>query len=433
MLKNSDLYQNSLRVIPSGVNSPVRAFGAVGGVPRFIRKGKGSKIWDSEGNCFIDYICSWGPLVLGHANVAIVRAISDAAAEGSTFGAPTERELQMAEKLVRNFKSVEKIRLVSSGTEATMSAVRLSRGYTRRDKIIKFEGCYHGHVDSLLVEAGSGALTFGQPSSAGVTGKATEDTITLAYGNYDDLKSTFKKYGDEIAAVIIEPVAGNMNLVIPEKDYLLLARQLCNQFGSILVFEEVMTGFRVGLQGAQGVFDIEPDLTTLGKVIGGGLPMGAFGGKADIMDQLAPAGPVYQAGTLSGNPVAVAAGLTTLDHLMQVGVFESIVKFTNNLVRGLREAAEDAELEFSAQSLGTMFGFSFSKNSPQNLVESQSADHEKFRQFFHLMLEEGVYLAPSPFEAGFTSAAHNDQDLEKTISSARIAFGKIVEASEVRR
>ncbi len=432
MSNNSLLFEKSKSVIPSGVNSPVRAFGAVDGTPHFIERGKGPLIWDLDGNCFIDYVCSWGPLILGHADEDVSLAIAKAARNGSSFGAPTEQEFEMAHRLVDSFRSLEKVRLVSSGTEATMSAVRVARGFTGRKKIVKFEGCYHGHVDSLLVKAGSGALTFGQPSSAGVPAEATADTLVLSYGNFEELEESFKKYGTELAAVIIEPVAGNMNLIKPPAGYLKFVRELCDKVGAILIFDEVMTGFRVGPEGAQGLFNVLPDLTTLGKVIGGGLPMGAFGGRADIMDHLSPAGPVYQAGTLSGNPVAVAAGLATLKKLSKPGFFDSISQFTRQLVDGIKEAGGKVGVDVSSQAIGSMFGLYFSADVPQNFSDAIKVNQKYFKMFFHEMLNEGVYLAPSPFEAGFTSITHGDAELSKSISAAERAFLRVVSTEDLR-
>ncbi len=428
MPNNRSLYEKSQVFIPSGVNSPVRAFGAVGGTPVFMDKGKGPLIWDVNGKCYIDYVCSWGPLILGHANEQVTEAIFEAARNGATFGAPTERELEMAQLLVDSFGSIQKVRLVSSGTEATMSAIRVARGYTGRKKIIKFEGCYHGHVDSLLVKAGSGALTFGQPSSAGIPEAVTADTIVLSFGDFQALEDIFTKHGDELAAVIIEPIAGNMNLIKPPTDYLKLMRKLCDHSGTILIFDEVMTGFRVGLEGAQGLFDVQPDLTTLGKVIGGGLPMGAFGGRADIMDKLAPEGPVYQAGTLSGNPVAVAAGLATLRQVLSPGFFNSVSRFTKKLADGLTQAGKKSGIKLSSQAIGSMFGVYFSETFPQSFSESVSTDQKAFKQFFHEMLEHGVYLAPSSFEAGFTSITHGQEELDKTVFAAQKALKKIAQS-----
>jgi glutamate-1-semialdehyde 2,1-aminomutase len=425
MFKNSQkLFEQSQRFIPGGVNSPVRAFGAVGGTPIFFREAKGAYLWDADGNRYIDYVGSWGPAVLGHAHPAVVQAVQERAAKGLSFGAPTELELEMAERLCGLLPSLEQVRLVSSGTEATMSAIRLARGYTGRSKIVKFEGCYHGHADALLVKAGSGALTFGNPSSAGVPAEVAAHTLVLTYNDADELETTFNKIGADIACVIIEPVAGNMNFVMPSRKYMALLRELCTRYGAVLIFDEVMTGFRVGLHGAQGHFDITPDLTTLGKVIGGGMPVGAFGGRRDIMAHLAPLGAVYQAGTLSGNPVAVAAGLKTLELISRPGFFEGLGERTSELTSGLRSAAHDLGLTFSAASLGGMFGMFFAKSAPGSYAEVMQCDRARFNQFFHAMLRRGIYLAPSAFEAGFVSAAHTSADIAATVDAARNAFGE---------
>jgi len=425
MFNNSQkLFEQSQRFIPGGVNSPVRAFGAVGGTPIFFREAKGAYLWDADGNRYIDYVGSWGPAILGHAHPAVVQAVQERAAKGLSFGAPTELELEMAERLCGLLPSLEQVRLVSSGTEATMSAIRLARGYTGRSKIVKFEGCYHGHADALLVKAGSGALTFGNPSSAGVPPEVAAHTLVLTYNDADELENTFKKIGAEIACVIIEPVAGNMNFVMPTQEYMTLLRELCTRYGAVLIFDEVMTGFRVGLRGAQGHFDITPDLTTLGKVIGGGMPVGAFGGRRDIMAHLAPLGAVYQAGTLSGNPVAVAAGLKTLELISQPGFFERLGERTAELTAGLRTAAHDLGLAFSAVSLGGMFGMFFAASAPASYAEVMRCDRARFNRFFHAMLKRGIYLAPSAFEAGFVSSAHTSADIAATVDAARDAFGE---------
>ncbi|MEO8383616.1 MAG: glutamate-1-semialdehyde 2,1-aminomutase [Betaproteobacteria bacterium] len=426
MFNNSKaLFEKSQRVIPGGVNSPVRAFRAVGGTPIFFRRGNGAYLWDVDDNKFIDYVGSWGPAILGHAHPEVVRAVQESAANGMSYGAPTEGELQIAERLCALLPSIEQVRLTSSGTEATMSAIRLARGFTGRNKIIKFEGCYHGHGDALLVKAGSGALTFGNPSSAGVPPEVVAHTIVLDYNNLDSLTECFNKIGSEIACVITEPVAGNMNFVLPDQAYMDALRSLCTKYGAILIFDEVMTGFRVGLAGAQGHFGIVPDLTTLGKVIGGGMPVGAFGGRRDIMAHLAPLGGVYQAGTLSGNPVAVAAGLKTLELVSAPGFFEALSRTTSSLVAGLNSAAAEAGLEFSGTSLGGMFGIFFRRSVPANYAEALQSDKPRFNRFFHAMLARGIYLAPSAFEAGFVSAAHTDADIEATIKAAKEAFSDI--------
>lgn len=425
MFTNSKiLFEKSQRVIPGGVNSPVRAFRAVGGTPIFFREGNGAYLWDVDGNKFIDYVGSWGPAILGHAHPDVVGVVQERAAKGMSFGAPTEGELQIAERLSALLPSIEQVRLTSSGTEATMSAIRLARGFTGRNKIVKFEGCYHGHGDALLVKAGSGALTFGNPSSAGVPAEVVAHTIVLDYNDVDDLEDCFRKIGAEIACVIIEPVAGNMNFVLPHQEYMDALRSLCTKYGTVLIFDEVMTGFRVGLGGAQGHFRIIPDLTTLGKVIGGGMPVGAFGGRSDIMAHLAPLGDVYQAGTLSGNPVAVAAGLKTLELVAAPGFFESLAQTTSELTVGLKVAAEGAGIEFSSTSLGGMFGIFFLPAVPTNYAEVMQSDKLRFKRFFHAMLKRGIYLAPSAFEAGFVSAAHSMADVDTTLRAAAEAFAE---------
>jgi glutamate-1-semialdehyde 2,1-aminomutase len=420
--KSQALFEKSQRVIPGGVNSPVRAFRAVGGTPLFFERANGAYLWDVDGNRYVDYVGSWGPAILGHAHPEVVTAVQERAAHGMSFGAPTEAEWEMADRLTTLLPSIEQVRLTSSGTEATMSAIRLARGFTGRNRIIKFEGCYHGHGDALLVKAGSGALTFGNPSSAGVPPEVVANTMVLAYNDINELSDAFTKLGNEIACVIIEPIAGNMNFVIPSREYMTTLRALCTQHGAVLIFDEVMTGFRVGLKGAQGHFNITPDLTTLGKVIGGGMPVGAFGGRRDIMAHLAPLGGVYQAGTLSGNPVAVAAGLKTLEILARPGFFESLTKTTRDLVDGLCREAKNAGIGFSGASLGGMFGIYFRDALPASYEQVMQADRERFNKFFHAMLKRGIYLAPSAFEAGFVSAAHSESDLDTTFAAAREAF-----------
>ena len=422
MDKNKQLFQQSQLIIPGGVNSPVRAFGSVGGTPIFFKRAKGSRLWDENDKEYIDYINSWGPMILGHAHPEVIKVVQEVAESSLSFGAPTERELIMAETIVRLVPSIEQVRLVSSGTEATMSAIRVARGYTSRDKIVKFEGCYHGHADALLVKAGSGALTFGHPSSAGVPHDVAKDTLTLPYNNTQALKDLFDRLGDEIACVIIEPVVGNMNLIVPEQEFLETLRQLCTHHGAVLIFDEVMTGFRVALGGAQELFNVMPDMTTLGKVIGGGLPVGAFGGKKEIMSQLAPLGPVYQAGTLSGNPVAVAAGLKTLELIQQENFHAQLASMTNKLVRGLTQIAREQGKEFTARNVGGMFGLYFSATAPNSFDEVMTSDRESFNKFFHLMLEQGIYFGPSAFEAGFVSAAHTEHDIQQTLNAAQVAF-----------
>ncbi|MGY1489076.1 glutamate-1-semialdehyde 2,1-aminomutase [Methylobacillus pratensis] len=425
MSRNQQLFEQSQTLIPGGVNSPVRAFGSVGGTPVFFKRGLGSRLWDEDGKEYIDYVGSWGPMILGHAQPDVIAAVQAAAANSLSFGAPTALELEMAQLITQLVPSMEQVRLVSSGTEATMSAIRLARGFTNRSKILKFEGCYHGHADSLLVKAGSGALTFGQPSSAGVPPELAAHTLTLPYNDVQALKQLFEELGKEIACVILEPVAGNMNLVRPTPEFLAALRSLCTQSGTLLIFDEVMTGFRVALGGAQQLFGIKPDLTTLGKVIGGGLPVGAFGGRAEVMAFLAPLGPVYQAGTLSGNPVAVAAGLATLKQLQRPDFHEALSAKTRQLTEGLVQAARNAGVTFSAQSVGGMFGLYFSAECPASFAEVMQADKHAFNRFFHGMLEEGVYLAPSAFEAGFVSIAHSEADINQTIAAAESVFSRI--------
>ena len=421
-MRNKTLFEHAQRVIPAGVNSPVRAFGSVGGVPPFFERASGAYLWDAEGKRYVDYVCSWGPMVAGHTHPAVVEAVQEAASRGLSFGAPTPAEVELAETLCRLVPSLELVRLVSSGTEATMTALRLARGFAGRSAIVKFEGCYHGHADPLLVKAGSGALTFGNPSSAGVPAETAAQTLVLAYNDGAQAKKLFADRGREIAAVIVEPVAGNMNLVLPEPGFLQALRELCTQHGAVLIFDEVMTGFRVALGGAQARYGIRPDLTTLGKVIGGGLPVGAVGGRRDIMEKLAPLGPVYQAGTLSGNPVAVAAGLATLALVQAPRFQEKIEAVTAALVKGLAEEARKAGVPFSAQSVGSMFGLYFRPAPPRTFSEVMQCDRERFNRFFHAMLERGIYLAPSAYEAGFVSAAHGDAELELTFAAAREAF-----------
>ncbi len=426
------LFEKSQQLIPGGVNSPVRAFRSVGGTPVFFKKGLGSRLWDVDGKEYIDYINSWGPMILGHAHPEVIKAVQDVAANSLSFGAPTGLELEIAALINKLVPSMEQVRLVSSGTEATMSAIRVARGFTGRSKIVKFEGCYHGHSDALLVKAGSGLLTFGKnnqagvPSSAGVPAEVAAHTLTLEYNNVAALKELFAAMGDELACVIIEPVVGNMNLVVPHMEFLQTLRELCTQHGTVLIFDEVMTGFRVHLGGAQALYNIQPDLTTLGKVIGGGLPVGAFGGRKDIMQCLAPVGAVYQAGTLSGNPVAVTAGLATLKLIQAPDFHAKLAAQTKKLVDGLVAAAKEAGVVFSAQSVGGMFGLYFSEKCPSSFAEVMQSNKENFNKFFHLMLDAGIYLAPSAFEAGFVSAAHTDQDIELTINAAKKAFGSLV-------
>ncbi len=422
--QNQQIFERACELIPGGVNSPVRAFGSVGGIPPTIARGAGARIWDVEGKSYIDYVGSWGPLILGHAHPEVVRSVQTVAADGLSFGAPTAAELEIAELLTQTIPSVEQLRLVSSGTEATMTAIRLARGFTGRSTIVKFEGCYHGHADALLVKAGSGALTFGQPSSAGVPPEVTAHTLVLDYNDSEMLADAFRQNGDNIAAVIVEPIAGNMNLVKARAEFLETMRELCTRHGALLIFDEVMTGFRVGLQGAQGIFGITPDLTTLGKVIGGGMPVGAFGGRRDIMQKIAPLGPVYQAGTLSGNPVAVAAGLATLKLVSAPGFYEKLSATGTHLVNGMMQAAKNAGREFSAQSLGGMFGLYFRTAPPQTYAQVMECDRNQFNRFFHAMLGQGIAFAPSAFEAGFVSSAHGQAEIEETLEAARTAFAR---------
>ncbi|MBK6618208.1 MAG: glutamate-1-semialdehyde 2,1-aminomutase [Nitrosomonas sp.] len=421
-ITNQQLFERSQQFIPGGVNSPVRAFKSVGGTPVFFQRGQGAYFWDVEGKSYIDYVGSWGPLILGHAHPAVVKVVQETVQNGMSFGAPTAAELEIAELLCTLLPSIEQIRLVSSGTEATMSAIRLARGFTGRSRIIKFEGCYHGHDDALLVKAGSGALTFGNPSSAGVPAETVSHTLVLDYNDVAGLEKTFSELGSAIAAVIVEPIAGNMNLIKADPEFLTTLQKLCVQHGSLLILDEVMTGFRVGLQCAQGIYGIQPDLTILGKVVGGGMPMAAFGGRRDVMQCLAPLGPVYQAGTLSGNPVAVAAGLETLRQIQVEGFFEKLSIRTRQLTDGLVAAARKYGVRFSAQSEGGMFGIYFSENPPQTFAEVIACDREAFNRFFHAMLIEGVYFAPSSFEAGFVSITHGDAEIEKTLTAAERVF-----------
>ncbi len=426
MTEANTLFTDAKRVIPGGVNSPVRSFNGVGGTPVFIDHALGAYIYDSSGNSYIDYVGSWGPMILGHAHPEVIAAVKLAADKGLSFGAPTEIETLMAERVCELMPSIDMVRMVSSGTEATMSAIRLARGYTGRDKIVKFEGCYHGHSDALLVKAGSGALTFGVPSSPGVPASVAENTITLTYNDSDSVNALFAEMGEQIACIIVEPVAGNMNCIPPEPGFLECLRQVCDRYHSVLIFDEVMTGFRVGLGGAQGVYNITPDLTTLGKIIGGGMPVGAFGGLRKIMEHLAPLGPVYQAGTLSGNPVAMAAGLKTLELIAQPGFYDTLTAKTEKLTSGLKERAHQAGIALTTNSVGGMFGLFFS-DEPQitRFAQVMRCDQDLFKRFFHAMLEQGIYLAPSAFEAGFVSAAHSDEDLDLTLATADAIFKRL--------
>lgn len=426
MDKSQQLFNHAQEVIPGGVNSPVRAFNGVGGTPCFIKRANGAYIYDANDKAYIDYVGSWGPMILGHNHPAILAAVIETAQNGLSFGAPTELEITMAEKVREIVPSMEKLRMVSSGTEATMSAIRLARGYTGRDKILKFEGCYHGHADSLLVKAGSGALTMGVPNSPGIPEDFAKHTLTVSFNNIDEVKQVFSELGDEIACIIVEPVAGNMNCIPPVEGFLEGLREVCNQYKSVLIFDEVMTGFRVALGGAQAHYNIQPDLTTLGKVIGGGMPVGAFGGKKEIMDFIAPVGPVYQAGTLSGNPIAMAAGLASLNELCQGDKHQQLSQATEKLAMGFKAAAERNGVSLSINYVGAMFGFFFTEEDRiTSFAQATACDGEKFKRFFHLMLEEGVYLAPSAFEASFLSTAHTDEILEETLAAADRCFAKL--------
>ena len=426
MNRSEQLFQQAQKSIPGGVNSPVRAFKAVGGTPVFFERAEGAYLYDADAKRYVDYVQSWGPMVLGHAHPQVIDAVIERAKLGLSFGAPTELETQLAEKLCDLLPSLDLVRFVNSGTEATMSAIRLARGYTGRDKIIKFEGCYHGHSDSLLVKAGSGALTLGVPSSPGVPAALADHTLTLAYNDLDSVRETFAQLGEQVACIIVEPVAGNMNCVPPLPGFLQGLRDLCDQYGSLLIIDEVMTGFRVGLTGAQGHYDVTPDLTCLGKVIGGGMPVGVFGGRRAVMEQIAPLGPVYQAGTLSGNPVAMAAGLATLELVSQPGFYQPLFERTERLMQGLRERAAAADIAFTTNHVGTMFGGFFTEAEHiTNYNQVMACDNDRFNRFFHGMLEAGVYLAPASFEAGFMSAAHTDADIQWTLDAAEQVFATL--------
>ena len=420
------LLEEASRYIPGGVNSPVRAFRGVGGEPVFVARAAGAYIESADGRKFIDYVGSWGPMILGHAHPDVIRAVQEKAADGLSFGAPTELETVVARKVTELVPSIELVRMVSSGTEATMSAIRLARGFTGRDTIVKFEGCYHGHSDSLLVKAGSGALTLGVPTSPGVPADFARHTLTLPYNDLTALDECFAAMGGEIACVIVEPVAGNMNCIPPVPGFLERLRELCTRDGAVLIFDEVMTGFRVALGGAQALYGIKPDLTTLGKIIGGGMPVGAFGGKRAIMERLAPLGPVYQAGTLSGNPVAMAAGLATLEGISQEGFHKRLAATTRTLVEGLQSAADDAGIPFTTNHVGGMFGLFFTDQKPvRHYAQVMACNVERFRRFYHAMLDAGIYLAPSAYEAGFVSAAHGEREIESTLAAARGAFAML--------
>ncbi|MFN4361464.1 MAG: glutamate-1-semialdehyde 2,1-aminomutase [Hylemonella sp.] len=425
--RNETLFERAKRVIPGGVNSPVRAFRAVGGTPRFVRRAEGPHFWDANGKRHIDYIGSWGPMILGHGHPAVLEAVQKAAMDGFSFGAPTEREIELAEEILRFVPSMEMVRLVSSGTEAGMSALRLARGATGRSKIIKFEGCYHGHADALLVKAGSGLATFGNPTSAGVPAEVVQHTLVLEYNNVQQLEEAFALHGKELACVMIEPIAGNMNFVRASVTFMKRCRELCTQHGALLVFDEVMTGFRVALGSAQSVYaqlipGFQPDLTVLGKVIGGGMPLAAFGGPRAVMEQLAPLGPVYQAGTLSGNPVATACGLATLREIARPGFYDDLGRKTRTLMAGLKGAADAEGVPFCADSEGGMFGFFLLPQLPQNYGQVMKTEGAKFNRLFHGLLDRGVYIAPALYEAGFVSAAHSEEDIAATVAAAREVF-----------
>lgn len=426
MSRSENLYTEAQHFIPGGVNSPVRAFNGVGGTPLFIERANGAYIYDVDGKAYIDYVGSWGPMVLGHNHPAIRTAVIKAVEKGLSFGAPTADEVEMAKFVTELVPSMDMVRMVNSGTEATMSAIRLARGYTARDKIIKFEGCYHGHADCLLVKAGSGALTIGQPNSPGVPADFARHTLTCTYNDLSSVREAFEKHPHDIACIIVEPVAGNMNCIPPSADFLPGLRSLCDEFGALLIIDEVMTGFRVAPGGAQAHYDVEPDLTCLGKIIGGGMPVGAFGGRGEIMEKLAPTGPVYQAGTLSGNPIAMAAGLACLHEIAQPGVHQRLTELTDMLADGLCEKAREAGIPFVVNHVGGMFGLFFTDAPAVTCYQDvMNCDVERFKKFFHLMLQQGIYLAPSAFEAGFMSVAHSDEDIRKTIDAAAYAFSEL--------
>lgn len=426
MSRSHDLFEHAKQRIPGGVNSPVRAFKGVGGDPVFISHADKAYLYDADGRRYIDYVGSWGPMIAGHANPEVIEAVREAAGRGLSFGAPTEIEITMAERVCALVPSMDMVRMVSSGTEATMSAIRLARGFTGRDKIVKFEGCYHGHGDSLLVKAGSGALTFGVPSSPGVPADLAQHTLTLTYNDLGEVKETFAQKGREIACIIVEPVAGNMNCIPPKPGFLEGLREICDEHGALLIFDEVMTGFRVALGGAQGLYGITPDLTTLGKVIGGGMPVGAFGGRRDVMEKLSPLGPVYQAGTLSGNPIAMTAGLKMLEILSRPGFYERVTAKTEQLMQGLQARADAANIPMTTNQVGSMFGFFFT-DQPRvsSFYQVTQCNLERFRQFFHKMLDHGVYLAPSAYEAGFMSDSHTDADIQATLDAAAQVFAEL--------
>ncbi len=420
MSKSHDLFQAAQQHIPGGVNSPVRAFKGVGGDPVFFQSAKGAYLVDADDKQYIDYVASWGPAILGHAHPDVVKAVQEQATQGLSFGAPTEIETEMADLVCELIPSMDLIRMVSSGTEATMTAIRLARGYTGRDKMVKFEGCYHGHSDSLLVKAGSGALTLGEPSSPGVPAALADLTLTLTHNDAQEVRDVFAQVGNEIACIIVEPIAGNMNCIPPEEGFLQTLRDVCDEYGTVLIFDEVMCGFRAGLQGAQGLYNVTPDLTTFGKVIGGGMPVGAFGGKREIMEKIAPLGPVYQAGTLSGNPLAMAAGLTTLNLIKEPGFFENLDQKAKRLTAGLQAVADELNIPFTTNQVGGMFGYFF--NTEKNIrrfAQVAKGNMTHFQAFYHGMLNEGVYLAPSAYEAGFVSSQHTNEDIDNTIAAAK--------------
>lgn len=426
MTHSQELFKKAQKYIPGGVNSPVRAFNGVGGDPVFVKSAHGAYIVDADDREYIDYVGSWGPMIVGHANPKIIKAVEKALENGLSFGAPTGIEIQLAEKIHQIMPSIELVRMVNSGTEATMSAIRLARGFTKRNKIIKFAGCYHGHADSLLVSAGSGALTLGVPSSAGVPESFVQHTLVAEFNRLDTVEALFKTYGDDIATIIVEPIAGNMNCVLPTEKFLKGLRELCDQYGSVLIFDEVMTGFRVARGGAQALYQIKPDLTTLGKIIGGGMPVGAFGGRADIMRSIAPLGPVYQAGTLSGNPIAMTAGIATLDLLAESNFYNELEKTTNVLMQGLSERARAAKIPFLTTAVCGMFGLYFTDQEKIETFDNvKQCNVAQFQKFFHGMLQEGVYLAPSAYEAGFVSAAHGKDEIAKTLDAAERVFLRI--------
>lgn len=426
MTRSADLFKRAQLSIPGGVNSPVRAFKSVGGNPLFIKKAEGAYLTDEDDLRYIDYVGSWGPMITGHADKDVLDALRNQLELGVSYGAPTALETDMAELLCELVPSIERVRMVNSGTEATMSAIRLARGYTGRDKIVKFEGCYHGHSDSLLVKAGSGALTFGVPTSPGVPADLAQHTLTLTFNDIEGVRECFKELGDQIACIIVEPVAGNMNCIPPQAGFLEALREVCTESGAVLIFDEVMTGFRVALGGAQQHYNVKPDLTTLGKIVGGGLPVGAFGGKAEIMDQLSPLGPVYQAGTLSGNPLAMAAGLTLLQKIRKADFHKNLSSYAERLCRGLEEKAKAAGIPFMTQQVGGMFGLFFTEQTAvHNFADATACNLDRFNAFFHAMLKEGVYLAPSAYEAGFISAAHQEKELQATLEAAEAAFASL--------